>query len=193
HVLSHADIENNPHCRQSRRNATWGLFMFRTVILCVGAVSLVMANEASDQPTLGAPVYAVPAPPVPWSPPALMGKPLPINLPTALKLVNARAMDIAIAAQRIQQASAQFEQAKYAWLPTITMGADYMRHDGRFQEAGGGIINPSRSSFMAGAGVNAIFTPADAIFAPLAARQVVRARQADLDTAANNSVVAVAE
>lgn len=134
-----------------------------------------------------------PAPPVPWAPPVLRGEALPINLPTALKLAGARSMDVAIASERIQQASAQHQQAKYAWLPTITMGADYLRHDGRYQEAGGGIINPSRTSFMAGGGVNAIFTPADAIFAPLAAKQVVRARYAEMDAVANNSTLAAAE
>ncbi len=137
--------------------------------------------------------YAAPAPPVPWSPPAVRGNSLPINLPTALKLVNARTMDIAIASQRIQQAGAQLDQAKYAWLPTVTIGSDYVRHDGRFQEAGGGIINPSRSAFMAGAGVNAIFTPSEAIFAPLASRQVVRARVAEREAVENNTVLTVAE
>lgn len=134
-----------------------------------------------------------PTPPVPWSPPVLRGQALPINLPTALRLVNARTMDIAIAAHRIQQATAQLSQAKYAWLPTITVGSDYLRHDGRVQDVLGGIVSPTRSSFMTGLGVNAILTPSDAIFAPLAARQVVRARVADLDTAANNGTLVVAE
>jgi outer membrane protein TolC len=161
--------------------------------LLVTASLLAVARMATAQPILGAPVYTTPQPPVAWSPPMLEGKVLPINLPTALKLVNARTMDVAIASQRIQQANAQFDQAKYAWLPTITLGADYLRHDGRSQDSSGNIINPSRTSFMPGVGVNAIFTPADAIFAPLAARQIVRARQADFDTAANNTVLIVAE
>jgi outer membrane protein TolC len=46
---------------------------------------------------------------------------------------------------------------------------------------------------MAGAGVNAVFTPSDAVFAPLAARQVMRAKQLDRDAVANNTVLTVAE
>jgi outer membrane protein TolC len=134
-----------------------------------------------------------PKPPVPWSPPSVRGNAYPIDLPTALKLVNAQALDIAIASQRIQQASARHEQAKYAWLPTITVGADYMRHDGKIQDVGGLVFETGKGSLYAGAGINAVITPADAIFAPLAAKQVVRARVADLDTAANNSTLAVAE
>jgi outer membrane protein TolC len=134
-----------------------------------------------------------PTPPVAWSPPTVKGNALPINLPTALRLVNARSMDVAIASQRIQQASAQHMQAKVAWLPTITLGADYFRHDGRIQDVGGVVFSTERSAFMAGGGINAIFTPADAIFAPLAARQVMRARIAEFDTAANNNTLLVAE
>ena len=176
-----------------------GLFMARVGIICAGlpllvaASLLIDARFSSGQPALGPPVYTTPQPPVAWSPPVLQGKALPINLPTALRLVNARTMDVAIAAQRIMQANAQLEQARYAWLPTITLGADYLRHDGRSQDSNGNIIDPSRSSLMAGAGFNAIFTPGDAIFAPLAARQLVRARVADLDAAANNNVLIVAQ
>jgi len=137
--------------------------------------------------------YSAPPPPVAWKRPAVFENALPINLPTALRLVNARTMDIAIASKRIQQAHAQFEQAKYSWVPTLTIGADYLRHDGRSQDIQGGVIEPSRSAFMAGLGLNAVFTPSDAIFAPLAAKQVMRARVADLDVAENNMLLAVAE
>lgn len=169
---------------------------FLIVLPALAAASLcadARVADAQSRPTFAVPQYITPEPPVPWKAPAPPDSVLPINLPTALKLVNARALDVAIASQRITQADAQLDQAKYAWLPTITLGADYLRHDGRFQDVAGGIVNPSRTSFMAGAGVNAIFTPADAIFAPLAARQVVRARVADLDAAANNSILAIAE
>jgi len=168
----------------------------RILVAMAFPILLSQAGFASAQPNHDAtrPLeITTPKPPVPWTPPTARGNALPINLPTALKLVNARAMDIAIASQRIQQANAQHEQAKYAWLPTVTVGVDYLRHDGKIQDVGGTVFSTSKSSFMAGAGVNAIFTPADAIFAPLAARQVVRARVADFDAAANNSTLAVAE
>jgi len=157
------------------------------MIALAGLLAGVPATNAQSSPRM------MLGPPVASNEPAIVDPTLPINLPTALKLVNTRAMDVAIASQRIVQAGAQLDQARYAWLPTITMGGDYMRHVGRVQDVAGGIINPHRSSFMAGVGANAIFTPADAIFAPLAARQVVRARVADFDAATNNSMLAVAE
>lgn len=151
-------------------------------------------SPACAQPRLGPPQIVETKPPVPWKLPTILpANALPINLPTALKLVNARAMDVAIASTRIQQANAQLEQARYAWLPTITIGVDYLRHDGKAQDILGAIVQPTRSSFMAGAGVNAIFTPSDAIFSPLAARQVMRARVAERETIENNTLLAVAE
>lgn len=118
---------------------------------------------------------------------------LPINLPTALHLANASPLDIAVAMERLQIASAQQDRAKVLWLPNISMGADYARHDGQIQDIVGRVFTTSRSSLMIGAGPNAVFAVNDAIYAPLAARQFVRARQAEVEVARNNSLLAVVE
>jgi len=117
----------------------------------------------------------------------------PINLPTALQLANAQAIDIAIASQRIEVAAAQLERAQKLWLPTIYLGTDYYRHDGQIQETPGTVFGTSRTSFMVGAGPSAVFAVSDAIFEPLSARQVVRAREAAFQTANNDTMLAVAE
>lgn len=124
-------------------------------------------------------------------------RPLPINLPTALRLANANAIDVAAAAERIRIAAAQLQQARVLWLPTVTVGGDYNRHDGAIQNADGTISNADRSSLMFGAGTGigtaAVLSVTDAIFAPLVARQTVRARQADAQAAANDTFVAVSD
>jgi outer membrane protein TolC len=120
-------------------------------------------------------------------------RPLPINLPTALQLANVRPLDIAVAQERVRVAAAQLDRARVLWLPTIVLGADYYRHDGPIQDTSGAILGVSRSNFMAGLGPTAVFALSDAVFGPLAARQVVRARQADRQAAANDSLLAVAE
>jgi outer membrane protein TolC len=126
-------------------------------------------------------------------PAAPCDKPLPINLPTALQLANVRPIDVAVAAQRIQVAAAQLEQARVSWLPTIYLGTDYFRHDGQIQDVAGNVFGTSKSSFMLGAAPYAVFALSDAIFGPLAARQVLRARESTLQTARNDSLLAVAE
>src|SRR5439155_13444138 len=134
-------------------------------------------------------------PPVPLTPPApgICDRPLPINLPTALKLAGARPLDIAAAAARIRLAAAQLERARVLWLPTVYLGADYFRHDGQLQDVAGNVFGTSKSSLMFGAGPFAVLAISDALFEPLAARQVLRARQAALQTARNDTLLAVAE
>jgi outer membrane protein TolC len=119
--------------------------------------------------------------------------PLPINLPTALHLAGVRPIDIAVASERIRLASAQLERAQVLWLPTILMGADYFRHDGRIQDVSGNLFDTSKSAFMVGASPSAVFAVTDAIFGPLAARLDLRAREAALQAARNDSLLAVAE
>jgi outer membrane protein TolC len=120
-------------------------------------------------------------------------KALPINLPTALQLSGARPLDIALASQRIQVALAGLDRARVLWLPTLYLGADYYRHDGQLQDVAGNIFGTSKSSLMLGAGPSAVFAVTDAIYSPLVERQVVRARQADMQTAMNDSMLSVAE
>jgi len=122
---------------------------------------------------------------------------LPINLATALQLSSATPIDVELAAERVRAATAALDLAKAAWLPTITFGGDYNRHDGPIQAIDGSIIRTGRSSTMfglgSGIGPAAIFSPNDAIFGPLAARQIVEARNADTRVANNNTMVAVTD
>src|SRR5262245_2424512 len=135
----------------------------------------------------------VPASPSVTSFPTAGGKPYPINLPTAMKLGNARNLDIELASRQVQVAAAQLQGAKVLWLPNLVVGADYNRHDGPIQEIDGPVIDASRSSFIVGGAPFAVFALADAIFSPLAARQTVRARQAQVQAAANDTLLMVAQ
>jgi outer membrane protein TolC len=122
---------------------------------------------------------------------------MPIDLVAALRLANAQAIDINAAAERERVAVAVLDQARVQWLPTITLGGDYNRHDGKIQNADGTVIDASRSSWMYGAGTGigptAVLNINDAIFAPLAAKQILRARQADIQAARNDTLVAVTD
>jgi outer membrane protein TolC len=157
---------------------------------------------ARAQETLAPPTplrLAPAAPAAPFTPPAVApeGRPLPINLPTALRLANVRAVDVAAAAERVRVAAAVLEQADVLWLPTVTVGGDYNRHDGRNQDTMGNVFDNSRSSMMLGVGTGigpaAVLNVGEAIFAPLVARQRLQAREADAQTASNDTLVAVSD
>lgn len=146
-------------------------------------------------PPLSSLQIAQPPPPVEVALPATepSEKPLPINLPTALQLAGVRPLDIAVASERIRLAAAQLDQARVLWLPTLYLGVDYFRHDGRIQNVEGNLFDTSKSALLIGGGPSAVFGITDALFAPLAARQIIRARQAELQTARNDALLAVAE
>jgi hypothetical protein len=65
--------------------------------------------------------------------------PLPINLPTALRLADARPLVIDAAQVSLRQALAQYDQAKVLWLPNLYVGGSWYRHDGAAQGNSGNL------------------------------------------------------
>ena len=121
-----------------------------------------------------------------------LGKALPITLPTALQLTQASPLDIQIAEERIRVSAAQYDRAKVLWLPNINTGADYFRHDGQIQDVVGNVFNTNKSALLLGGGPQAVVSLSDAIYAPLAARQVLNGLDADGQTVRNDTTLAVA-
>jgi outer membrane protein TolC len=120
---------------------------------------------------------------------------LPIDLATALQLSGSRPIDVQLARVGVRGATASLLQAHALWLPTITIGGDYYRHDGDIQDSSGAIVNDSHSALMfglgSGFGTSALLSPNDAIFSSLAARQTLNARQSDVQAATNDSMLGV--
>lgn len=118
---------------------------------------------------------------------------LPINLATALQLASARPIDVMVAAKQIELATIQYERTRLAWIPNISFGGDYLRHDGSIQNFQGTVLKSNRGSLMGGLGANAVFALTDAIFAPLAASRDLEARQANAQAVTNDVTLSVAE
>ena len=120
-------------------------------------------------------------------------RPLPINLATALRLSNGRPLVIAAAQARVQIAAAQAEKANVLWLPNLSTGVDYIRHTGGIQNTNGNLLIENSNSFIAGGSAVLRVSTADAIFQPLAARQVLASRRIDTQTARNEALEITAE
>ncbi len=118
---------------------------------------------------------------------------LPITLPALLKLANAQAWDIIIAQQQLQIAVAELQGANVLWLPTLQAGLDYQYHSGPIQAVDGTVVQRDHSNMYVGGAPLSIFNLSDAIFAPLAARQVVRAETANIQTATNDTLTDMAQ
>lgn len=133
-------------------------------------------------------------PALPAIPPAAdQGKPLPIDLPTALALSGSRPLDVRLAAERVRAAAAAFDRARVLWLPDLSVGVEYYRHDGQIQDIRGTVFTTSRSFLFLGAGPTVVLPVGDAVYAPLVARQVVRAREADARAVRNDVTLQAAE
>jgi outer membrane protein TolC len=130
---------------------------------------------------------------LPIGQPASEDHPLPINLPTALRMADARPLVIAAAQASVRQAAARLEQAQALWLPNLNLGASYYRHDGAAMGNSGNLFIGGRDQFLAGYGLTGILPLADALFVPREMRQVLRSRQIDVQTARNDALLAVAE
>lgn len=116
----------------------------------------------------------------------------PLDLPTALQLAEGQNLQIRFARERILAAQAQYDRANVLWLPTMTVGPRWMRHDGQIQDTRGEVITVSRSSLFAGGGATIAVGTSEAYFAPLAARQMVVARQAGSQAVTNSTLLEVA-
>jgi outer membrane protein TolC len=114
-------------------------------------------------------------------------------LATALRLADARPLVIEAARAAVETEYGIYVQARVLWLPTVSIGADYQRQDGGQENAlTGQAILGGRNQFFAGGGAQAVFALTDAIYAPLAERQLLRARNLDIQTAKNDALLSVA-
>ena len=122
---------------------------------------------------------------------------VPIDLTAALRFAGARNIDIAVARERVNEAVAELDLAWTYWLPSIFYGPNWIRHDGQAQDIDGEVRTISKNSLFMGAttalgnsvtgpipgggpaplgNMNTILRISDAIFEPLAARQIVEGR-----------------
>src|SRR4051794_25435130 len=118
----------------------------------------------------------------------------PINLAAALRLSDARPLVVAAAQASVWVAEADLIRAKVLWIPTLNVGFDYLRHDGGGPDFNKGIMTaPSVNFFYGGARLWGNLPTTDAIYAPLAARQVLNARHWDVQAAKNDALMQTAD
>ena len=121
------------------------------------------------------------------------GVPVSIDLASALRLSTTSNLDVAQARAVVEQASAARQRAVSRMLPNVGLGVTYVDHAGRIQQANGNILNVNRTSLAVGVTPTLTFDVADAIFLPLAARQVEEATRAGMVRVTNDTLLAIAE
>lgn len=132
----------------------------------------------------------------------------PIDLTTAMRLAGASHLQIQLASERIREACARLDQAEVLWIPNVSLGVGYNRHDGPIQDTEGKVSHVSRQSLYFGGGPAIGGSPlsggasgparlfvdlstADVYFEPLAARQNVIVNQHAQQVAVNDNILQV--
>jgi outer membrane protein TolC len=113
---------------------------------------------------------------------------MPINLPTALQLADARPIIIAAAQASLQIAVAEWKRTQVLWLPNLTIGGTWYRHDGGGTGNSGIEYIIGRDQYMIGAGPLLSWPFVDLLFLPQEAKARITARQFDVQTSKNDSL-----
>jgi outer membrane protein TolC len=120
---------------------------------------------------------AVPAAAQPPAPPPAAPQPAtyPIDLPTALRLADADNPTVNVARARVQEALANLDRARVAWIPNLTFGPSFFYHEGIDQNRRGEIFSVARGNFALLGGPQLRVDLGDALYLPLAARRAAQA------------------
>ncbi len=110
-----------------------------------------------------------------------------------MRLSDARPLVIQAALASEMTSYGVLEKAQVLWLPDVYLGSDYQRHDGAAQRTTGDVAINDRNQFLTGGGLKAVFALTDAIYAPLAAQQVFRARNYQVQAAKNDALLSVTD
>src|SRR6478752_7638005 len=77
-------------------------------------------------------------------------KVLSVTLDAVLQLAECQNQSLAIAREKVNQAYAEHELAAKSWLPDVSVGAGYYRHEGGIQLQEGPLIKSSTGAAIAG-------------------------------------------
>lgn len=117
----------------------------------------------------------------------------PIDLGTALRLARTNNLDISQAREVVNLSRVQLQQAQVLILPTLNLGSTYTHHEGKIAKTEGNIIQANKDAVFVGLGPSLSLSLADAVFAPLVARQISVATGAGMRRVQNDTLLAVAE
>jgi outer membrane protein TolC len=104
-----------------------------------------------------------------------------IDLATVLRLADARSLDILLARERLAEARALHSAAVAQFLPWVSPGIGYRRHDNLIQDVAGSFIDVHKQSYAPGATIAAQVDVGDAVYKSLSSKQQINATARDTE------------
>lgn len=159
-----------------------------------GSAALLAAWVAGCAPVGGRPWEERPWASEVAAPEALPGeRPQPIDLATALKLAGANNLQVALLREKVHEAYATAGIAQEKFFPTLRPSVGYGRHEGRLQKVEGAVLDVTRQSVSAGAGLELRVAWGEAVFESLASERRFEASRAGLEATEQAVLLAAAE
>eukprot|EP00913_Durusdinium_trenchii_P028414 g26642.t1 len=129
-----------------------------------------------------------------------------LSLAEVLSTAGAENWAVQLAEERIHEASAKHQAAKVLWLPSLSAGIGYTKHDGQIQDTRGRVLDVSRNSLFVGGGAVTADAPtaagsggparmfvdmslADAIYRPRQTRHLLDASYAGQHATFNDTLL----
>jgi outer membrane protein TolC len=106
-------------------------------------------------------------------------KVLSVTLDAVLQLAECQNQSLAIAREKVNQAYAEHELAAKSWLPDVSVGAGYYRHEGGIQLQEGPLIKSSTGAAIAGMDAAIKIDPRSVAFAKLDAARRLKQSQGE--------------
>jgi len=103
-----------------------------------------------------------------------------IDLPTTLRLAGAENLDVQLAREKVAEAQAAHEGTRQRLFPWLSPAITFQRHRGNAQSVNGPIVDADKQSLSLGVMLAAQVDPGETYYQNLAAKQLVRASEANL-------------
>jgi outer membrane protein TolC len=144
--------------------------------LLAGCQALAPPREPVVAPTVSARAsFGAPA-----TQPALPPNVLPVGLDTVFRLAHDQNGQLRIARARLDEAVIGQDLAQRAWLPQVTIGPAYFRHEGGIQDFQGNLVHSSYGSVLAGVEVCSKLDPREVAFQRVDAERKVWQQKGEL-------------
>lgn len=117
---------------------------------------------------------------------------MPVDLPTVMRLVSGRNLDVTMVRQELREAHAELRYAKRWWLPNVSPTLRYNDANGNEQNTQGAIFDVNKTNAFGGAGVYGDWEVGESIFTALAAKRRTSARQEAVTAGLNDATLEAA-
>ncbi len=107
-------------------------------------------------------------------------KSVPISLDAVLQLAQDQNGQIRLAREKLYEAHVEYEIAGKCWVPDLTVGAGYWRHEGGIQDFDGRLVKSSYGSTLAGLEVHGKVDLRDIVYQRLDAARKVYQQEGEL-------------